>query len=91
LYVGEREDTRKVHWMTEGRWYEITFEQFARLYGFGRKDANRQKIDFALCLEGSKMRFMYPSNKRGGVGTTLNLLPFYAYLNCLFPRTMTPR
>jgi hypothetical protein len=91
LYVGEREDTRKVHWMTEGRWYEITFEQFARLYGFGWKDANRQKIDFALCLEGSKMRFMYPSNKRGSVGTTLNLLPFYAYLNCLFPKTMTPR
>jgi hypothetical protein len=35
LYVEEREDTRKFHWMTEGRWYEITFEQFARLFGFG--------------------------------------------------------
>jgi hypothetical protein len=91
LYVEEREDTRKFHWMIEGRWYEITFERFARLFGFGRKDAIHQKIHFALCLEGSKMRFMYPSNKRGSVGTTLDLLTFYAYLNRLFQRTMTPR
>jgi hypothetical protein len=34
---------------------------------------------------------MYPSNKRGSVGTTADLLPFYAYLNCLFHRMMTPR
>jgi hypothetical protein len=77
--------------MTEGRRYEITFEQFARLFGFGRIDANRHKIHFALCLDASKIRIMYPSNKRGSVGTTSDLLPFYAYLNHLFPRTMTPR
>jgi hypothetical protein len=35
LYVEERGDTRKFHLMTEGRRYEITFEQFARLFGFG--------------------------------------------------------
>jgi hypothetical protein len=34
---------------------------------------------------------MYPSNKRGSVRTTSDLLPFYAYLNCLFRKTMTPR
>jgi hypothetical protein len=37
------------------------------------------------------MRFMYPSNKRGSVGTTSDLLPFYVYLNYLFQRMMTPR
>jgi hypothetical protein len=36
------------------------------------------------------MRFMYPSNKRGSVGTTSDLLPFYVYLNHLFWRRMTP-
>jgi hypothetical protein len=36
------------------------------------------------------MRFMYPSNKRGSVGTTTDL-PFYAYLNRLFWMTITPR
>jgi hypothetical protein len=37
------------------------------------------------------MRFVYPSNKRGSVRTTSDLLLFYAYLNRLFQRTMTPR
>jgi hypothetical protein len=77
--------------MTEGRQYEITFEQFVMLFVFGRNDANRHKIRFALHLDASKMRFMYPSNKRGSVGTTSDLLPFYAYLNRLFQKMMTPR
>jgi hypothetical protein len=77
--------------MTVGRWYEITYEQFASLFGFGREDANHNKIHFALRLDASKIIFMYPSNKRGSVGTTLDLLPFYAYLNRLFCRTMTSR
>jgi hypothetical protein len=77
--------------MTKGRRYEIIFEQFARLFGFGRNNANRIKIHFASRLDSSRMRFMYPSNKRGSTGTTSNLLPFYAYLNRLFQRTMTPR
>jgi hypothetical protein len=91
LYVEEMGNTRKFHWMTEGRWYEITYEQFARLFGFRREDANRNKIHFALCLDASKLRFMYPSNKIGSVGTTSDLLAFYAYLNHLFRRMMTPR
>ncbi len=91
LYVKERGDTRNFHWMIKERRYEITFEQFARLFGFGWNDANHLKIHFALCLDASKMRFMYPSNKRGSVGTTSDLLPFYAYLNHLFQRMMTPR
>jgi hypothetical protein len=91
LYVEERGDIRKFHWMTEEKWYEITFEQFARLFGFGQNDVNCHKIHYVLCLNASKMRFMYPSNKRGSVGTTSDLLPFYAYLNRLFWRTMTHR
>jgi hypothetical protein len=83
--------TRKFYWMTEERRYEITFEQFARLFGFERNDANRIKINFASRRDGSWMKFMYPGSKRGGTGTTLNLLPFYACLNHLFYRTMTPR
>jgi hypothetical protein len=58
---------------------------------FGREDANRNKIHFAPRLDVSKLRFIYPSNKRGSVGTTSDLLPFYTYLNYLFRRRMTPR
>jgi hypothetical protein len=64
LYVEEGGgDTRKFHWKTEGRLYEITFEQFARLFGFRWNDANHIKIHFASRLDGSMMRF--PSSKRG--------------------------
>jgi hypothetical protein len=91
LYVEERGDTRKFHWMTEGRRYEITFEQFARLFGFGRNGANYIKIHFASRLDDSRMRFIYPGSKRGNTGTTSDLLPFNAYLNRLFQRTMTSR
>jgi hypothetical protein len=70
--------------MTEGMWYEITFEHFARLFGFGWNDTNHIKIHFAFCLDGSRMRFMYPDSKSGSDGTTSDLLPFYAYLNHLF-------
>jgi hypothetical protein len=91
LYIEERGDTRKFRWMAEGRQCEIIFEQFGRLFRFGQNDANRIKIHFASRIDGSRMRFMYPSNKRGSTGTTLDLLPFYAYLNRLFRRTMTPR
>jgi hypothetical protein len=34
---------------------------------------------------------MYPASKRGSIEITSDLLPFYAYLNRLFWRTMTPR
>jgi hypothetical protein len=63
LYIEERGDTRKFHWMIKGRRYEITFEQFARIFGFGRNDANRIQIHFASRHDASRMRFMYPGNK----------------------------
>jgi hypothetical protein len=35
LYVEERRDTRKFNWMTEERWFVITYQHFARLFVFG--------------------------------------------------------
>jgi RNA polymerase-interacting CarD/CdnL/TRCF family regulator len=63
----------------------ITFEQFARLFGFGQNVANHHKIHYALHFDASKMRFMFPRNKRESVGMTVDLFPFYAYLT-LFER-----
>jgi hypothetical protein len=87
----EHEDTRKLHWMTESQWYEVSYDQFARLFRFGRKDASRPRIRLALKLEARKIKFMYPRSKQGNFGEIMNMLPFYAYLNRLFRRTMTPR
>jgi hypothetical protein len=33
VYFEENGDTRKLHWMTEGQWYEVSYAQFARLLG----------------------------------------------------------
>jgi hypothetical protein len=34
---------------------------------------------------------MYPRNKSGNFGETVDMLSFFAYLNRLFRKTMTPR
>jgi hypothetical protein len=81
LCFDEHGDTRKLHWMTESQWYEVSYAQFARLFGFGWKDASRPRIHLALKLEARKIKFMYPSNKQGNFGETTDMLPFYAYLN----------
>jgi hypothetical protein len=81
----------KNHWMTESQWYEVSYSLFARLFGFGQKDASRPKIHLALKLEARKIKFIYPRSKQGNFGETTDMLPFYAYLNWLFRRIMTPR
>jgi hypothetical protein len=54
--------------MTEGRRYIIIFEQFARIFGFGRNDVNHYKIHYALRLDTSKMRSMYLGEDQGNLG-----------------------
>jgi hypothetical protein len=49
--------------MTERQWYEVSYAQFARLLGFGRKDASWAKIHMALKLDARKNKFMYPRSK----------------------------
>jgi hypothetical protein len=87
----EHGDTRKLHWMTESQWYEVSYSHFTRLFGFGQKDASRPRIHLALKLEARKIKFMYPRSKQGNFCETTDMLPFYAYLNRLFRRIVTPR
>jgi hypothetical protein len=69
----------------------VSYSHFARLLGFGRKDASRSRIHLALKLEAGKIKIMYPRSKQGNFDETMDMLPFYAYLNWLFRRTVTPR
>jgi hypothetical protein len=87
----EHGDTRKLHWLTESQWYEVSYSHFARLFGFRWKDASRPRIHLALKLEARKIKFMYPRSKQVNFGDTTDMLPFYAYLNRLFMRTVTHR
>jgi hypothetical protein len=64
----------------------VSYSHFARLFGFGRKDASRPRIHLALKLEARKIKFIYPTSKQGNFNETTDMLPFYAYLNRLFMR-----
>jgi hypothetical protein len=63
VYFEEHGDTRKIHWMTESQWYEVSYSLFAKLFGFGKKDASRPRIHLALKLEVRKIKLMYPMSK----------------------------
>jgi hypothetical protein len=76
--------------MTESQWYEVSYSHFARFFGFGRKDDSRPRIHLALKLEARKIKFIYPKSKQENIDETTDMLPFYAYLNRLFGRIMTP-
>jgi hypothetical protein len=69
----------------------VCYAQFARLLGFGRKDASRPRIHLPLKLEVRKIKFMYPRSKQENFGETTDMLPFYTYLNQLLRSTVTPR
>jgi hypothetical protein len=45
----------------------------------------------ALKLDARKIKFMYPRSKQGNFGETTDMRPFYAYINRMFRRTLTPR
>jgi hypothetical protein len=77
--------------MTEGQWFEVSYAQFARLLDFGRNDTNCIKIHMTLKLDARKIKFMYPRSKQENFGETMDMLPFYAYINRLFRRSVTPR
>jgi hypothetical protein len=87
----EHGDTRKLHWMTESQWYEVSYAQFAGLFGFRQKDGSCSRIHLALKLEARKIKFIYSRSKQEDIGETMDMLPFDAYLNQLFRRTVTPR
>jgi hypothetical protein len=69
----------------------VSYAQFARLLGFGRKDASRAKIHMTLKLDARKIKFMYSRSKQGNFDDTTDMLSFYAYINWQFRRTIAPR
>jgi AraC-like DNA-binding protein len=77
--------------MTESQWYEVSYFHFARLFRFEKKNDNHPRIHLALKLEARKINFIYPRSEKGNFGETTDMLPFDAYLNQLFRRTVTPR
>jgi hypothetical protein len=84
LYIEEGGGARRMHWMTEGNWFNISFDDFASHFSFGAADAHRVRLHIHNPLDEEEMKFMYASGLAGNTGTTNELYTFYSILNRLF-------
>ena len=58
---------------------------------FGNADADLHKLHDVGVLETKEMHFMYPRNMRRSWGKVSSRYTYYAVLNRLFRKTLTPR
>jgi hypothetical protein len=91
LYIEEGGGARRMHWMTEGNWFNISFDDFASRFSFGAADAHRVRLHIHNPLDEEEMKFMYASGLEGNAKTNNELYTFYSILNRLFRKTMCPR
>jgi hypothetical protein len=91
LFIEEAEDVRVMHWMTEGEWYHITFDEFATRFSYGQADKDRFRIHIHNSLEENEIKFLYAPGQEGNAGTINGLYTFYSVLNRLFRKTTCPR
>jgi hypothetical protein len=91
LFIDEAENVRAMHWMTEGDWYHITFDEFATRFSYVQADKDRIRTHLHNPLDENEMKFMYASGEEGNVGTINGLYTFYLVLNMLFRKIICPR
>jgi hypothetical protein len=91
VYIEEEGGARIMHWMTEGDWFNMSYDDFASRFPFGAVDAHRPRLHIHNPLEENEMKFMYAPRQEGNAGTTNGLYTFYSVLNRLFRKTIRPR
>jgi hypothetical protein len=91
LYIEEGGGARKMHWMSEDDWYNISYEDFASRLSFGAADAHRPRLHIHNTLDEDEMKFMYALRQEENAGTINRLYTFYSVLNILFRKTICPR
>jgi hypothetical protein len=91
LFIEEAKDVRAMHWMAEGEWYHITFDEFATRFSYGQAEKDRFRIHIHNLLEENEIKFMYATGQEGNVGTINGLYTFYSVLNRLFRKIIYPR
>jgi hypothetical protein len=88
LFIEEAEDVRTMHWMMEGEWYHITFDEFVTRFSYGQADKDRFRIYIHNPLEENEIKFMYAPVQESITGTINGLYTFYSVLNRVFRKTI---
>jgi hypothetical protein len=91
LFFEEAGSVRAMHWMIEGEWYHITYDDFAIRFSFGQADKNRSQIHLHNPIGENEMKFMYTPGQEGNAGTINSLYTFYSVLNRHFRKIIYPR
>jgi hypothetical protein len=91
LFFEEAKSMRAMHWMTEGEWYHITYDDFPTRFLFGQADKNHSQIHLHNPLGENEMKFMYVPGQEGNAGIINCLCTFYSVLNRLFKKIICPR
>ena len=80
---------KRIEWMTQGEWYEVSYDDFAALLGFGPEDKGHVVVHGEETLSVGELAFMYDPNAIDvQYGTTKGLLPYYAILNKIVRETL---
>jgi hypothetical protein len=87
----EAENVSAMHWMTEGEWYQISFDEFATRFSYGQADKDHFRTHIHNPLDENEMKFMYAPGQEGNAGTINGLYTFSSVLNRLFRKTICPR
>jgi hypothetical protein len=90
IYFGYMGTERAMFWMTEEDRWHIIFSNFLAFFRLPNDPSLRKLHDEGI-LNSRDMEFMYPRSKRAFAGTVKPLYTYYAVLNRLFRKTLTPR
>jgi hypothetical protein len=65
LFIEEAENVRAMHWITEGEWYQINFDEFATLFSYGQADKDCHSTHIHNLLDENEMKFKYAPKQEG--------------------------
>jgi hypothetical protein len=77
--------------MTEGDWYSVSYDVFARRFGFRDEDKIHPRIHYHHPLDEQELKFMYAPGEEGNVGHINGLYTFYLVLNRLVRKAIRSR
>jgi hypothetical protein len=78
LFIEEDGNVRVMHWITEGEWYHLTYDEFATQFSFGQTDKDHSKIRLHNPIDENEMKFMCALGQEGNARMINELYIFFS-------------